>query len=81
MASLSGRGHLGSGPNLFQGSEAFDIMPTDTTMDICGSTANLSLCGARRLLLEAINIQTKPGLENDIAHGVATARLDLNVKK
>jgi hypothetical protein len=58
MASLSGReAILGSWANLFQGSEAFDIMPTDTTMDICGSTA---ICRCVEHVgttsLEAINI-------------------------
>jgi hypothetical protein len=58
MASLSGRkAILGSWAALFQGSEAFDIVPTDTTMDVCGSTA-ICRCvehvGETRL--EAINI-------------------------
>jgi hypothetical protein len=58
MASLSGRkAILGSWAILFKGSEAFDIVPTDTTMDICGSTA-ICRCVEHvgKTSLEAINI-------------------------
>lgn len=58
MASLSGRkAILGSWAVMFQGSEAFDIVPTDTTIDICGSTA-ICRCVEHvgETSLEAINI-------------------------